>query len=330
MKVDIFCHIIPQKYLEAVRKMAPSGIPQQILIESTPTLTDLNVRFQIMDKYPDYVQVLTLASPPIEAVAEFKDSAELAKIANNEMAELVSKYPQRFIAAVGSLPMNNVDAAIKELDRVTNELKFRGIQIYTNINGKPIDSPEFIPIYQRMSQLNLPIWLHPKREFDTPDYVTEKRSKYLMNSIFGWPHETSLAMGRLVFSGILEDYPNLKIITHHCGGMVPYFWDRIIGQYDYVTLYLKLKWKRPLLRHPIEYFRLFYNDTAVYGNTHALMCAYKILGGDRLLFGTDMPYDNEIGNRFIRETIRSVEEMDIPETDKKKIYEDNAKKLLRL
>jgi predicted TIM-barrel fold metal-dependent hydrolase len=330
MKIDIFCHIIPQKYLEAVRKMAPSGIPQQILIESTPTLTDLNVRFQIMDKYPDLIQVLTLASPPIEAVAGFKDSAELAKIANNEMAELVSKYPQRFIAAVGSLPMNNVDAAIKELDRVINELKFRGIQIYTNINGKPIDSPEFIPIYQRMAQLNLPIWLHPKREFDTPDYVTEKRSKYLMNSIFGWPHETSLAMGRFVFSGILEDYPNLKIITHHCGGMVPYFWDRIIGQYDYVTLYLKLKWKRPLLRHPIEYFRLFYNDTAVYGNTDALMCAYKILGGDRLLFGTDMPYDNEIGNRFIRETIRSVEEMDIPAADKKKIYEDNARRLLRL
>jgi aminocarboxymuconate-semialdehyde decarboxylase len=330
MKVDIFCHIVPKRYLEAVRKIAPSGIPQQILIESTPTLTDLNIRFQIMDKYPDLVQVLTLASPPIEAIAGPKESAELARIANDEMAELVSKHPQRFIAAVGSLPMNNVEAALKELDRVINGLKLRGIQIYTNMNGKPIDSPEFIPIYQRMSQLNLPIWLHPKREFDTPDYVTEKRSKYLMNSIFGWPHETSLAMGRLVFSGILEDYPNLKIITHHCGGMVPFFSDRIIGQYDYVTSYLKLKWKRPLLKHPIEYFRMFYNDTAVYGSTAALICGHKFFGSEHLLFGTDMPYDDEIGNRFIRETIRSIEEMDIPQSDKKRIFEDNARRLLHL
>lgn len=330
MKIDIFCHIVPQKYLEAARKMAPSGFPQQILIESTPTLTDLNVRFQIMDKYPDLVQVLTLASPPIEAVAGIKNSAELARIANDEIAELVAKYPRRFVGAVGSLPMNNVDAALKELERVINKLHFCGVQIYSNINGKPIDSAEFMTIYQMMSRFDRPIWLHPLREFDTPDYATENRSRYLMNSIFGWPHETSLAMGRLVFSGILEDYPNLKIITHHCGGMVPYFSGRIIGQYDYITSYLKLKWKRPLLKHPIEYFRMFFNDTAVYGSTAALMCGYNFFGSNQLLFGTDMPYDDEIGNRYLRETIRSIEEMNIPDEHKKKIFEDNARKILHL
>lgn len=330
MKIDIYCHIIPKKYLEAVKRKAPSGIPQQILIENTPTLTDLNVRFRIMDKYPDLVQVLTLASPPVEAFAGPEESAELARLANDEMAELVARYPERFPAAVGSLPMNNMDAALKELDRIVNELNFKGVQISTNINGKPIDSPEFIPIYEMMSRFDLPIWLHPKREFDVPDYTTEGRSKYLMNSIFGWPYETSLAMGRLVFSGILEDYPNLKVITHHCGGMAPYFWDRIIGQYDYVTLHVGLKWKRPLVKHPIEYFRLFYHDTAVYGNTAALMCAHKIFGSGHLIFGTDMPYDNEIGNRFTRDTIRSIEEMEIPDAEKKEIFEDNARRLLNL
>jgi len=187
-----------------------------------------------------------------------------------------------------------------------------------------------IPIYQMMSGFDLPIWLHPKREFDVPDYVTEERSKYLLNSIFGWPHETSLALGRLVFSGILEDYPGLKMITHHCGGTMPYFWDRIIGQYDYVTLHIGLKWKRALTKHPIEYFRLFYHDTAVYGNTAALMCAHKIFDKGHMVFGTDMPYDNEIGNRFIRETIRSVEEMEISDAEKKDIFEDNARRLLHM
>jgi predicted TIM-barrel fold metal-dependent hydrolase len=330
MKMDIFCHIVPQRYLGAARKIASGGFPQQVLIERTPTLTDLNTRFEIMDRYPDYVQVLTLASPPIEAIAKPEDSPELAKIANDELAELVAKYPRKFVAAVGCLPMNNVEEALKELDRIIHVLKLKGIQLFTNINGNPIDNSEYLPIYKMASSFDLPIWLHPLREFETPDYVTEKKSKYLMNSIFGWPHETSVAMGRLVFSGILEDYPNLNIITHHCGGMVPYFSDRIIGQYEYVTFYLKLKWKRQLSRHPIDYFKMFYNDTAVYGSSAALVCGYKFFGAGRLLFGTDMPYDNEIGNRFIRETIRSIKEMDIPESDRKKIFEDNARKLLRL
>ena len=330
MKIDMFSHLVPERYLKAVLKVAPSGIPQQGLIEKTPTLTDVKVRFQIMDQYPDLVQVPTLASPPIETVAGPQESVELARVANDEMAELVAKYPDRFIGAVGSLPMNHVDGALKELDRVINVLKLQGIQIYTNVNGKPIDRPEFIPIYQMAARSNLPIWLHPCRESDIPDYPTESRSRYFMNSIFGWPHETSLAMGRLVFSGILEDYPQLKFITHHCGGMVPYFSDRITGQFEYSTLYLKSKWKRPLLKHPVEYFRMFYNDTAVYGNTAALMCGYHFCGSDRLVFGTDMPYDGEMGNRYIRETIRSVEEMDISASDKKKIFEDNARRLLNL
>ena len=330
MKVDIFCHIVPKKYLEAVLKVSPSGIPQQLLIEKTPTLTDLNVRFQIMDKYPGLVQVLTLASPPVEAVGGPKESAALARLANDEMAELVEKYPDRFIAAVGTLPMNDPDAALKELERAMHDLHFPGIQLYTNINGKPIDSPEYMPLYKMMSDYGLSIWLHPCRESDVPDYPSEKRSRYFLNSIFGWPHETSLAMGRLVFSGIMEDHPNLKIITHHCGGMVPFFNERIIGQYDYSTVFLKSKWRRSLSKHPIEYFRMFYNDTAVYGNTAALMCGYHFCGSEHLLFGTDMPYDSEIGNRYIRETIRSIEEMDISDSDRKKIFEDNAKRLLHL
>jgi predicted TIM-barrel fold metal-dependent hydrolase len=330
MKIDVFSHIIPKEYLKAVLKVSPSGIPQQILIEKTPTLTDLDVRFQIMDKYPDLLQVLTLASPPVEAVARPEQSAELARVANDEMAELIEKYPRRFAAAVGTLPMNHPDAALMELERVINDLKFPGIQLYTNINGKPIDGPEYLAIYQMIARSGCVIWLHPCREPEVPDYPTENRSRYFMSSIFGWPYETSLAMGRLVFSGILEDHPDLRIITHHCGGMIPFFSERIIGQYDYSTVFLKSKWRRTLIKHPIEYFRMFYNDTAVYGNTAALICGQRFFGVDRLLFGTDMPYDSEMGNRYIRETIRSVEEMDLTDSDRKKIFEGNAMRVLNL
>jgi aminocarboxymuconate-semialdehyde decarboxylase len=112
--------------------------------------------------------------------------------------------------------------------------------------------------------------------------------------------------------------------------MVPYFAQRIVGAYDFDESRVKLKFLRSLRRPPIEYFRMFYNDTALYGNTPALMCAYAFFGADHLLFGTDMPYDSQLGERHTRETIRAIDAMDIPEADKKKIYEDNARRLLRL
>jgi len=330
MKIDIFPHILPARYKEALYKVAPPGFHLQNVIDSIPTLFDLEYRFRIMDKYEGLVQVLTLSSPPVEQVADPKKAVDLAKLANDEMAELVQKHPDRFVAAVACLPMNNVDAALKEVDRAINDLHFRGVQIFTPINDKPLDSPEFTPLYEKMSRYELPIWIHPHRIADYPDYRTENRSRYMIFSNFGWPYETTVAMTRLVFSGILEKYPNLKIITHHCGGMVPYFEQRIIGAYDHAEILRGARYKQGLTKPPIEYFRMFYHDTAIYGSTPGLMCAYAFCGADHMLFGTDMPYDSEFGDRYTRQTIESVQRMDISDLDKKKIFEDNARKLLRL
>ncbi len=330
MKIDIFPHILPVKYKEALYKAAPRGFHLKNVIESLPTLFDLEHRFRIMDKYEGLVQVLTLSSPPVEQFADPAKAVDLAKLANDEMAELVQKYPDRFVAAVACLPMNNVGAALKEVDRAINDLNFRGVQVFTPINDKPLDSPEFMPLYDKMSHYDLPIWIHPHRTADYPDYRTESRSRYMIFSNFGWPYETTVAMTRLVFSGILEKYPSLKIITHHAGGMVPYFEQRIIGSYDHAEILRGARYKQGLTKPPIEYFRMFYNDTAIYGSTPGLMCAYTFFGADHLLFGTDMPYDSEFGDRYTRQTIQSVEQMDIPDFEKKKIFEDNARKLLRL
>jgi len=330
VKIDIFPHIIPIKYKEALYKAAPPSFYIQNVIDATPTLFDLDARFQIMDKYEGLMQVLTLSAPPVEMIADSKKAVDLAKLANDGMAELVLKYPSRFVAAVACLPMNNIDAALEEVDRAINDLKFRGVQIYTPINGKPLDSPEFLPLYEKMSQYNLPIWIHPERAADFADYKTENRSRYMIFHIFGWPYETSAAMTRLVFSGILERYPNLKFITHHCGAFVPYFEQRIIGAYDHAEMLRGAKYKQGLTKAPIEYFKMFYYDTAIYGSTPALMCGYAFCGADHMVFATDMPYDSQLGDRYIRQTIEAIEQMDIGDLDKKKIFEVNARKLLRL
>ena len=328
MKIDIYPHILPIKYKEVLCQIAPSPRLKET-IEANPGLFDLDIRFRILDQY-DCTQVLTLALPPIEAIAEPKEAAELARIANDEIAELIVKYPDRFLAGVASLPMNDIEIALQEADRAINDLGFKGVQICSSINGKPLDSPEFFPLYEKMVGYDLPLWMHPGRGVKTPDYPNEKISKYQIWSIFGWPYETSVAMTRLIFSGVLEKYPALKIITHHCGAMVPYFTQRISCAYDFTEECLKEPVKKGLTKAPIEYYRMFYNDTAVSGSKSALMCAYDFFGPEHILLGTDMPFDSEFGSRLVRQTIESVKQMDVPDYVKKNIFEENASKLLRL
>ncbi|MBI4296387.1 MAG: amidohydrolase, partial [Chloroflexi bacterium] len=300
------------------------------VIEGTPALSDVYGRLRLMDKYDGLVHVLSVASPAIEEAAAPETAVYLASLVNDEIAELCAKYPNKFIAAVACLPMNDVDAALKEAERAVKDLGFRGVQVFTPVNGKPLDSPEFMPLYEMMSRYDLPIWIHPARGRSVPDYSGESHSKYYMYQMFGWPYETTAAMVRLVFSGVLEKYPNIKFITHHCGAMIPYFAERITVGQDYAEVHLKTKWKQALSRPPIDYFRMFYGDTALNGSTAAVTCGYDFFGTEHIVFGTDFPYDDEDGNRFTREVIRSVELMDIPEENKMMIFETNARRLLHL
>ncbi len=324
LKIDVFAHILPANYKKALREILPSGGG---LGFGTPALSDLERRFRIMDRFEGLVQVLTLSSPPLELVADPEKAAELARLGNDDMAELVFKYPERFVGAIACLPMNNMDAALKEVDRAMKDLKFRGVQLYTPTMDKPLDSPEFLPLYEKMCQYNLPILLHPHRYQTFADYKTEEESKYIIYHMFGWPYETSAAMARLVFSGVLEKYPDLKIITHHNGAMVPFLESRISSQ-QYRRDMTEPAYGE-LRKPPLEYFKMFYTDTAI-RTTPALMCTYHFFGADHLLFGTDMPYDTQLGIRSIGESINGIDQMDISDTEKQRIFEENARSLLRL
>jgi predicted TIM-barrel fold metal-dependent hydrolase len=336
LRIDAFTHIVPQKYIKAALKVIPESMQQYLAQYPIPSLSDLDTRFRIMDKYEGLMHILTLTAVlPTSKLADISKAdrgkwIDLIKLGNDELAELVLKYPERFPAAVANLPLEDMDAALKEVDRAVNDLKLRGVQIPTPVNDKPLDSPEFMPLYEKMSQYNLPIWIHPTRGDDYPDYRTEKQSQFRIAATFGWPYETTTAMNRLVFSGILEKYPNLKFITHHCGGMIPYYAARMAQFQDTEEMLRKKPTKNILRKAPIDYFKMFYADTALGGNSPALMLAYSFFGVEHILFGTDLPYDHTGGGRMTRLTIGAVEEMDISDVDRKKIYEDNVKSLLRL
>jgi predicted TIM-barrel fold metal-dependent hydrolase len=308
MKIDVFAHILPEKYL-ANYSQKNKAVLDQVEVKNRAVI-DLNTRLRLMDRYPDVLQVLTVAQPPLEKFVKPADAVELAKIANEELAELVEKYPDKFIAAVACLPMNDVDAALEEADRAITQLGLKGVQIYSRINGEPLDDPKFKPLYEKMANYDLPIWIHPttSEEIDT-------------GGLLGWPFETAAAMYRLVLAGTFNDYPNIKFITHHCGSMVPYFAKRI--------QWLLYPSRRPIsVKNPIEHFRKFYNDTALYGNTAGLMCAYEFFGADRMLYGTDAPLGPRYGLTLA--TIESIERMDIPDSEKEKILVQNAVDLLAL
>ncbi|MBI4480850.1 MAG: amidohydrolase [Acidobacteria bacterium] len=334
MKIDIFPHIFPKPFYERMMQSTTGAGFMQKRVRGIPVLADLDLRFRFMDQFPEYVQVLTLAAPPMEAIGDSKTSPELARIANDGMAELVAKHPDRFPAFVASLPMNNMDACLQEVDRVITKLGARGVQIFSNVNGRPLDEPEFRPLFEKMAGYDLPLWLHPTRQSGFTDYPVEKKSRYEMWWVFGWPYETSVAMGRLVFSGIFDAFPGLKIITHHLGAMIPYFEGRIGPGLDQLGARTSEEDKELVTHHlkrrPLDYFRMFYGDSAIFGATAPLECGLAFFGMDRVLFGTDMPFDPEKGTMFIRETIRAVESITIAPTDREKIYDGNARRLLKL
>lgn len=334
MKIDVFCHILPPAYFDRMLSLSTRSQAMQKRMRDIPVLTDLDLRFRIMDAFAPYVQVFSLATPALDSLGGPAEARELARIANDGMAEIVERHPDRFPGFVASLPMSDPDGAVAEINRAVEQLGATGVQIFSNVNGRPLDDPVFEPVFRRMAELDLPIWLHPWRGPDTPDYPTEPRSKYEMWWVFGWPYETSVAMARIVFAGIFDRYPKLTIIVHHLGSMVPHFAGRIGPGLDQLgartpeeeqTLH-----QHRLRRRPYDYFRMFYGDTALFGARHAMECGLEFFGVDRVLFASDMPFDPERGPGYIRETIRCLEEMPLSDADRRQIYEGNARRLLRL
>jgi aminocarboxymuconate-semialdehyde decarboxylase len=334
--VDAFNHFFPKRYFERMLELAGGHKDIGKRVRGVPCLHDLDVRFEVMDEFEkhNYVQVLSLPSPPIEAMADGKAAVELARIGTDGMADLVARHPDRFVGYVASLPMSDPDAAAREAERAFTEAGANGIQLFSNVKGRPLDSPEFLPVFEMAERHDKPILLHPARGADLPDYRSEDRSRYEIWWTFGWPYETSAAMARLVFSGIMDRLPNLKVVAHHLGAMVPYFegrvgpgWDQLGARTSDEDLGAVLK---RLKRRPLDYFKDFYADTAVFGSRAATVCGLEFYGPDQVLFASDSPFDPEKGPGYIRDTIMVLESIDLDPQARAKINHRNAETLFGL
>ncbi len=328
MFIDIYTHIFPGGFFDRMAKAAPRLENIGKRMQTVKMIHDLDERFRLMDEFGDYGQVISLPNPPLEEITEPEVGAGLARVANDAMAELVEAHPERFPAFVAALAMHDMDAAMDELHRAIRDLGAGGVQIFTNIAGEPLDLAKFQPLFDAMAEYDLPIWMHPARGAGMADYASEERSRYEMWWCFGWPYETSVAMARLVFSGLFDRHPDIKIVTHHMGGMIPFFDGRIgpgmdvLGgrttDEDYSEVLSSLK------RPHLDYFKMFYADTAMFGTHIGIECGLEFFGIDHAVFSTDCPFAP------VKETFESIDRLGLDDGDRKKLLSGNAARLMKL
>ena len=332
--IDSFCHYFPQSIFKLMSQTAGGTTDVGKRMQGVRTIYDLEARFRMMDPFDDYTQILSLGLPPLEGMVGPDKTPEFARTANDGLAELVAKYPDRFAGYVGALPMDNPDAAVKEAERILINGNANGLQLHTNVNGHCLDEPRFLPIFEVAAKSGKPILLHPARKPDVPDFPAEKFSKYEIWTIFGWPYETSATMARLIFSGVMTRFPKLKVMAHHLGAMIPFFDERI--DTGWATLGSRTSGEDyshvlPSLGKPLlDCFKDFYGDTALCGGRAGTVCGLEFFGVDHVLFASDAPFDPEKGPMYIRETIAIVDRLPVSDDERERIYWRNAAALLKL
>ncbi len=342
MTTDVFCHIYPEEYLRELRERcrslsfeydSASGV---VAIRNKTTgsfvglfkkdshFTTPELRIEHMNRYGIDRQILTVALPGLEpslSGASPEDSVHIAKVANDAVTKICERFPEKFIGAA-EIPVQLPGEAVDEIDRAISQLGLKSVQLYTQMGGVTLDSPDLFPVYERICRYDVPILLHPTNPLGLRKYERD----FLLYIVWGWPYETTLALSRVALSGLLTKLPSLKFISHHLGGMLAFFAERNVGIYDEFVSATGFKTGSAL----IGQFKSMYHDTAVYGHLPALECGYSFFGPDHMLFATDYPFGPEYGLTFIRSTLDSIKKIRIPEDEKQKILELNAQKLFKL
>jgi len=324
VKIDVHSHIIPKGYLHKLLKLrAIPKIEQDedgryilwyckgLKYSFDERMYSIVRKLRAMKESGIDMQVLSLAMPGVDFL-EPRLGWDLARIVNDEIAKVVEKYPDKFLG-MATVPLQDTKKAIDELDRTINMLGLRGVEIFSNVAGKPLDDEELWPFYERVTKLDVPILIHP-----TKPVMAETMMEYGLANVVGFLFDTTLAILRIVFGGILEKYPALKIILPHMGSTIPY----LIGRIDHQCR-INPKCGAKISKMPSQYLKLIYIDTAQSFYNPAMRCAFAFSGSDRILFGSDYPFAN------LDRSIRSIEEMELPKEDNDKIFSGNAIKILK-
>jgi len=333
-KIDFYCHFSTMKiidFLEAAGKPKPHVFRR--LFANTPTLTDPDKRLQLMDDF-SVIRSVLVPLPWLETApalhADARNCLKAAQLLNNEMAQIVSKHPDRF-SAVAVLPTTNAQIMLAELNRAVNELNMVGGMFVVGPTVKRPDHPDYDHLYAEATKLDIPLWIHPSRPPVYSDYVDEGISKFQVWQTLSWLQDSSTAMVRIVFAGVFARYPDLKLIIHHHGALVPLFAERMQYGWDYFEQNTGQDQPTTISKPYIEHFKKFYCDTATQGNQPKLLeIANAFFGPERVLFGSDAPMDATAGRAFTEDAIASVAGMNISEEDRQGIFRGNAQKLIRL
>jgi aminocarboxymuconate-semialdehyde decarboxylase len=330
--LDIFTHFMPKPFLDRLGELIP-GHPVLAAFPRIKTLWDVDARLALLDEFAGLQQVLSLANPPIELIAPPDRTPQIARMANDALAEICDRRRDRFPAFVASLPMNNVDASLAEIDRAIG-IGARGVQVFTNVAGEPLSLPKYRPIFTRMAAHDLPVWVHPMRGAGFADYASETTSENEIWFSFGWPYETTACMTRLIYSGLFDELPTLKIISHHMGGMIPFFAGKI--DLGFRQIFFGTPERNPVAEeaglklHPRRYYEMLYADTALNGEVASTRCGHAFFKTAHCLFATDAPFCSEQGRGLIGKTIAAVNALEISEAERARIFSGNARELMKL
>jgi aminocarboxymuconate-semialdehyde decarboxylase len=328
MKIDIHNHFYPTRFLERLEKDgAHVGIAlerdawgRQILVQRgtrvvtiTPPMNNIEKRLEDMDRIGFDMQVLTLSAPSVD-IFPVETGESLARLVNDELAEICRDHPRRF-AAFATLPFLDGTRTVKELERCVETLNFKGACIGTNINGMGLDDARLYPFYERITEYDLPVHIHPRAPADKETY-----QDYRLGPMIGFEMELCVAVVRLVMGGILERFPNLKCIVSHLGGAIPYLAERVQNCYEAYP-----ECQQHITRPAKDYLRRLYYDTVSFFEP-ALMCAHAFVGAEHMVLGSDYPH--VIGD--IREAVSSIEALKISPEEKEMIFSKNLIQLMHM
>lgn len=319
MVIDFSAHHISQRVGNFIAKAKWYG-PGTIM-EFPAQNANPEARLALMDKYGVDMQAISQTAPVVIGF-NAEDAAEICRMSNDDNYALCKAYPNKFVN-VCMLSLLDVKSALHELDRAVNELDCRAITLGSNQNGKGLDFEEFYPLYEKIVQYDLPIFIHPVQWESYPLVDTYGGWKNML--VLGWPFDTTQAAWRLVLSGTIDRFPQLKIVLHHYGAMLPFF-SRRIEQNIRISLKHRLKEDKDIK----EYWNNFYGDTALDGAVASYPVGYAFFGPDRTVYGTDYPFGMDDGEDFYRENMAGVRAMKIPEAEMQKILGGNAKRLLKI
>ncbi|MCK4759526.1 MAG: amidohydrolase [Candidatus Aminicenantes bacterium] len=325
MIIDFHNHFYPPEYVEAIQK-GPSNVKMTFDEDNNPLLhypgdynilvpehRDIDFREDALRKEGIDMQILTFTTPGTQ-IETPERSVELARIVNNSFAKIKKDRSSRF-TALATLPMNDVDASINELERAFGELGFKGVMVYSNINGIALSDQRFWPLYRKANDLNVVFYIHP----NFPVGV-EAMTDYWLMPLVGFTFDTTLAAAKLVFSGVAERFPEIRWVLAHLGGAIPYLTERLDRGY-----FAFKECREQINQPPSEYLRKFYYDSVNF-DVRALQLAVDFAGADHILAGSDYPH--QIGS--LEKMVESIQNLNISPEEKTSILGGNAKKLLKM